>query len=398
MKTNIFKKSKNRNFGFDFVEEKPVFLLPKQLYKEEWDKPLDMYKELRYYAQILINYNKKKNNSLNSKNNLKNFKSLNVIIGYVNLMVDYLENGEFLLLENYYNKGNKKINWNKTLKSNNVIIQNNSVFYGSMISKNKRKIINDEFLYLYKQALSEALSVFKGTTLKKNKENRYSLNQIKHIINKYDDEHFSDRDHYIVLALKNIYFNSDFDKINENKFKTPYHEKFEFIWEHMIEEILPRDKKIQNIKIPKGQYIRFSNQEKNKGADYRLDHILISKENKSIYILDSKFYNYYYGGSAPNTESICKQESYKNLIKELTKNQHPNFKFHNYFVFPKNEIGKNIEYFAKHEIEFKDNANSKQTIHCIAININKVIDMYLNSAHSMKLFNELVLATPSMKK
>ena len=148
------------------------------------------------------------------------------------------------------------------------------------------------------------------------------LNQIKYIINKYDDEHFSDRDNYIVSALKSIYFNSNFDKINENKFKTPYHEKFEFIWEHMIEEIIPRDKKIKNIKIPKGKYIRFNDNSIQNGADYKLDHIILSEENKSVHILDSKFYNYYEGGKAPSTESISKQENYKNIIKELIKEKY----------------------------------------------------------------------------
>jgi hypothetical protein len=391
---NIFKESEGRNFGFDFVKDQPVFLVPKQLYQKEWDKPLDMYKKIRFYSQILINYNKKKESEINSKDSLKNLKSLNVIIGYVNLMVDYLEHGEFLLLENYYNKGNKRINWNKTLKSNDVIIQNNSVFYGSMVSKNKRRVLNDEFLYLYKYALAESLSIFKGGSLNNKKENKYSLNQIKHIITKYDDEHFSDRDNYIVLALKSIYFNSDFDKINENKFKTPYHEKFEIIWEHMIEEILPKDKKIKDMKIPKGKYIRFKDNSTTTGADYRLDHIVVSEELKSIHILDSKFYNYYYDGNAPKTESISKQENYKNMIKELTKdkNEYVNYNVNNYFIFPKDNIGENIEYFAKHEISLNDN-KKEQIIHCVAINVDKVIELYLNNKFSHSLYKNIINIT-----
>jgi len=390
---NIFKTSQEGQFGFDFINEQPVFLVPQQLYYDKWDKPLDMYKKIRFYSQILINYSKKKDNDLNSKDSINNLKSLNIIIGYVNLMVDYLEHGEFLLLENYYNKGNKRINWNKTLKSDDVIIQNNSVFYGTMISKSKRKNSNNEFLYLYQYALSESLSIFKnGSSHISNIDNKYSLNQIKHIITKYDDEHFSDRDEYIVLALKSIYFNSDFDKINENKFKTPYHEKFEFIWEHMIERILPKEAKIKNLKLPKGKYTIFNSGLTVSGSDYRLDHIIISSINRSIHILDSKFYNFYYNGSAPKTESISKQENYKHIVKELVKNQYTNFHIFNYFIFPKSNIGENIDYFAKHEIEFTDGAK-EQVIHCIAINIDYVIQLYLDQKVSNKLFNKIINTT-----
>lgn len=386
---NILRESKDRSFGFDFIENQPVFLVPKQLYQKKWEKPLDMYKKIRFYSQILINYNKKKESDVNAKEALKNLSSLNVIIGYVNLIVDYLENDEFILLENYYNKGNKRINWNKTLKSHDVIIQNNTIFYGSMISKNKKKVLNNDFLYLYKYALNEALYLFKGKYINQKKENKYSLNQIKYIINKYDDEHFSDRDNYIVSALKSIYFNSNFDKINENKFKTPYHEKFEFIWEHMIEEIIPREKKIKNIKIPKGKYTRFNDNGIQNGADYKLDHIILSKEKKSIHILDSKFYNYYEGGKAPNTESISKQENYKKIIKELTKEEYKDYNIYNYFIFPKNKAGENIDYFAKHEIEIKKDCK-EQIIHCVAFNIEKVIELYLDNKFSCKLYEIII--------
>lgn len=385
---NIFRESEERNFGFDLREQQPIFLVPKQLYKDNWNKPLDMYKQIRLYSQILINYHKKKENNLNAKENLNNSKSLNVIIGYVNLMVDYLENGDFILLESYYNTGNKKINWNKTLKSHDVIIQNNTVFYGSMISKNKRKVSSHEFLYLYQNALEEAISIFKSGNLNNNKELKYSYNQIKHIINKYDDEHFSDRDHYIVNALKSIYFNSDFEKINENKFKTHFHEKFENIWEHMIEEIIPKEKKFKNIKLPKGKYIRFKDNTKTIGADYRLDHIILSEENKSIHILDSKFYNFYYGGNPPNTESISKQENYKNILTQLIKNDYPDFKIYNYFIFPKDNQGKDIEYFAKHEINLYN--NKEQIIHCVAMNIDKVIELYINKKFSNNLYQQII--------
>lgn len=387
MINNILEISEERNFGFKYNEKEIKFLVPEQLYFKDLDNQYDMFSILQLYSNLLLKYSKSTKSKINNKFNF-NHSGLVSIVGYINLIVDFFKHGCFFVEKKRYNKKTKKnINWKKTFNSKKLLIQNQNVIFNELISNDKEINQYNDFVNIYKKALNNAF-VFFGIKKRINCDNKnYNINNIKKIISNHEYCNFSNRDYYIIQSLKSIYLQGNFKDFGSKNINCFFHTKFEFIWEDIIENIIPKDKKIKTKYIPKGKYIRFSDKSVVDGAHYKLDHLVVSENSKSIHVLDSKFYKYYFHGKPPKTESISKQENYKNLVKEVNED-YKDFEFYNYFIFPKNNSGESVEYFAKHEIEIK---NKKiQIIHCIAFNIHKAIQLYLESEESKELYNIVV--------
>lgn len=382
----VFKISDDRYFGLDFDEKGSfLFLVPKQLYPTN-DDPLYQIKLLKMCFDILSSYIRSKEKDLFLKYNQKIEASLNMFNGMVQLINDYVEYGDFNLYNSSYKKGNKRINWSRTIEDKDVFIQDNIVIFNSFISKQKEKDFNNEFYILYKYALNNSLNVFKNKEIFNNNIN-FTSGKIKNIINNFEDNNFRDRGKSIIIALKNIFLNASFSNFFDEDCKTPYHEKFEHIWEFMVNSIIPENLKIKVdnaiMENFNGSYYNIDGSLICNGSKFKTDHIIIEKNNISI--LDSKFYNFYddrQSKSSPYTESISKQENYKSILKTFYKNYH----IHNYFIFPKNnKENRNPEYFALH----KSKTSDLFLIKCIAIDIETVIKYYLSNVSYVELIYEI---------
>lgn len=383
---NVFKISDSRFFGIDFdINGNFLFLVPKQLYPNN-DDPLYQIKLLKMCFEILSSYvhSKEKNMLLKYNNSIES--SLNIFNGMVQLINDYIEYGDFFIYNSCYKKGDKKINWLKTIEDKDVFIQNNIVIYNSHISKTKEKNFDSEFYMLYKYALNKSLNIFKDKNNFENKLN-FSAGKIKSIISNFQDKSFKDRDQKIVRALKNIFINSNFSINHDESFMTPYHEKFEQIWEFMIESIIPNKMKLNGensfFDNFNGQYIDINGNKICNGSSFKYDHLIVDKNN--IHILDSKFYNFYNvrdSKNSPSTDNISKQENYKNIISTVYKNHN----IYNYFIFPKNnKSNKEPEFFAIH----KSKKSDLFTIKCIAVDVETVIKYYLSKVSYKDLIDEI---------
>ena len=398
--TNFFKESDEHRFGLESSDGSISFLVPKELMPSENENTLiKQITILQSYANILCKYYRYKANKekdIDSNISQKNIdKQFEHIQGLIFIFDDYMKNDLYRIQKKNYNIKSKKINWNKTFKKNDVIVSNNRVIHSNFISEQKENDKDSEFYQLYLFAIDFAYSTFLGSNLIDDilKPNLH-INKIKYVINCFLDEHFSDQDIAIAKALQAFYLSSNKDDFHKDLFKTPYHEKFEYIWEFMINEIIPKnDAESLGLSLRKeGIYqkaflnenleIIVGNPEDQiaSGLSYIIDHITYSIDSNYLCILDSKFYDFYDDYMQnPGTESIGKQANYRDrIIKKLEEKNIKDVVIKNFFVFPKNNNTKDIELFAKHIVE----GDKDYDIYCLAIDINLVVEHFSKSRKS----------------
>lgn len=388
-KTNLFKISKEHRFGLEIENGKLNFLTPKELYFNS-DNVFKQLEKMQAYTNILFKYYKSKKKSICDSEISNVSNSLEYIQGLINILNDYIQNDYFKIKLKSYGSQNKRINWNQTFKRGDFIISNNKVIYSSFISSEKRDDTYSDFYKLYLNSLNIASQTLLNESLFETQDINFSETQILYIINCFMDEHFSDRDVFIAQALKSFYLGSN-NILKNECFDTPFHEKFEYIWEFLIENIIPDNNnhfidsnlnkegsyysaQVINHKIIKGEKI-------SNGLSYKIDHVIYLKNKKFISILDSKFYDFYKNSDlSPKTESIGKQVHYRDLLNKKVNN---NVNILNFFIFPKNELlNKEIELFAIHNVKNDKNFN----IYCLALDIEIVISLF----NKKRKYNELI--------
>lgn len=403
---SFFKKSENHEFGIKQDNDKLLFVVPEELLIEDKDL-ISQTKTLFNYSNILFQYYKHKTKESKNQNDFvkyserdKNFEKLQSLI---RLFSDYTANDVYRVRKKN-NNNSKKIDWSNTFKKSNILVNKGNIFYSNFCSDSFQDDNENDFMNLYYYALNISNFTFLGSIIFDVEEPKYSINQIKYIINKFLDENYGDRDVFIAKTLESFYLNGSINVFSSSLFKNPYHEKFENIWEFMIEQIIPNNSNKdfkELMKEKKGAYYRANLNcygkiiiEKEKianGLNYKIDHIYYNKNKSYLAILDSKFYGFYEAtlnstkGEQPQTESIGKQGNYSKFIKQLL--NHENLLIQNFFVFPKKNKG-DPELFAIHKIikETDDDFN----VFCISINIHNVIDCFLKN-RKMNKIEELLL-------
>lgn len=373
---DIFSKNNENNFGFYFSENRIKFYIP-FIFDDNSD---NIYHLLKRYNKILNKYIHSKNTEVfsNNKNNEIDIKSLNIIEAYLNLLDDWHNNNDFLIFKKDYKNKNRSIDWNKTFKKNEVIFSKNNIVYGDLISY-KKSIDNDnKFFSLYCEGMKQAKEIFLQI---KSEDVIFpsGYNEQKYHLYKYAESHFKDREIFICKNLISIFLQKEDNNLKDNKFEEKYHTDFEFIWENIINNIT-RSKHVDK-RLKKGVFER--NNEI--GINLRIDTLL--KDEDLYFILDSKFYqSYNQNFKMPDTRDIVKQFGYKLFLNKLL--GIPEEKIINLFIFPKNTENKEVEIFNKHYIN-GDN-NEYFTIYCIAVDINKAMDFYINEAIYQDLIDKVI--------
>lgn len=365
---NIFTLDETGEFGFYFENNRIKFYLPSLLYKEE----MNVCSILKKYNMILNKYiSSKERDLLSGDKHQENDKTLSIIEAYINILNDFYTYNELYMHKSTYSNNNKKIQWNKTLRDNNIFVSNNNIVYGNYISKNKKIDTDNKYYFLYKEALKRSRGIFLGTD-EEDIIYPVNFNEQKYYLYKYAETHFKDRELHICKNLIAIYLNLEENNLKDNLFKNKYHTSFEYIWEHMVNEITK--KYHESKELNKSKYVNSSFE----GFDFRIDTLL--KKGSQYFIIDSKFYNSYIDKKFPKTSDIAKQYCYKLLISKKFNIKLKNIT--NIFVFPKNNEKKDPEFFEIHEYE----NDSFYTIHCLALDINEVINLYLKNEIYEKLY------------
>lgn len=384
----IFKLNHKNKFGFSIEENKLSFLIPvffeNYLIGLDKNSELNLLKNFIYILKKYV-YSKNKNEIISSE--ISNLNKLNIIEALMNLIIDYEKNGEYFI-KNIKDKNNRNsINWSKTIKNNNVIVKSGPItstmitnedpkfIYGSFISKSKEIDKNIDFYKIYNETIDFAFSLFNGKDIKMDKsKNKLYVS----IINKFISNNFKDRDLKIAKQLKIIYGNLNNYGGIENKFKVKYHERFEHIFQFLVEQNISKYCIKHKYTNEKGFYFIEKEEKKINGLNLKMDHII--EYNKKIKIIDSKFYNIDNDiNSIPKTNDIIKQIGYKLLLEKIYNVNINNIE--NIFLFPTKESTEHIGY---HDIESSE--DSIFFIRCIKINVYKLILSYVKG----KKFDDLI--------
>ena len=385
---DIFEDS-NEFFGFKYNKENQLkFLLPKFIIPQGELTHLDSFKLLGLYSGVVKKYYVKNKHIEHVSSNTQFYEKNNKIYGYISLILDYLENDDFILFEHFYKKGNNKIDWQKTLNSKDLIIQDNKIVYNSFVSKNTKHANSDDFYKIYIYTFSLAWKMFFNQNFFENEISiNFSVNHIMSIINQFIDEHFKDREIHIAHILKAIYSSHDISLEGKLSIEGEYCTEIQDIWESMIESIIPKKYKYEREQV-QGKYRRIQDGFEIKGLATEIDHCIKMEKQKRIFILDSKFYSTYHNFNSkkqPKSESINKQETYKKLM-EL---ENVGYKVSNFFILPKNNINKTKpEYFCDHVLKRKK-IDDNFLIHCVALDFQKVCECYSKNIQYRDFMNLL---------
>lgn len=404
--THFFEKSERHEFGIKMKGNSFVFLVPDELYISENDLKTQT-QTLLTYSQILFRYyhhKKKESKEDNAFNNFKNrdneFDKLQAMI---TLFSDYINDDIFRMRQTVNSINSKRINWTNTFRKSEMIINKRTIIPAELHSNNFKDENESDFMLLYYHALNLAHLSFQGTSLFDIEAPKLSQNYITAVLNRFLDENYGDREILIAKTLKSFYLNNETTLFSKNLFSTPYHENFEYIWEFMVEQIIPKsnNKDLKSLLHKDGRYYKTTFDDNgnlmvddnilSNGLDYRIDHLYYNEKLNYIAILDSKFYNFYNDSTnSPKSESIGKQANYKKRIQEKLNNE--KLLIQNFFVFPK-QNKKGIELFAIHRSNNDGNKFDEDfDIYCLAIDIFQVIDLFIKKRKCFEL-ESLILKT-----
>lgn len=384
MNNRIFKEHEDR-FGLSMENKKICFFAPAILLDNI--ENLTKFEEismLKDYMKILKNYAKYKEDSVIHSYEARKTTRLDVIEAYINIVNDYIQNGDFRIFIKLNNKSSNRINWSKTLKNNDVIIQKKKFIYRNFQSSNKQVNHDDVFFKIYSNILNDATTMFLYGPIYET-TSKINENESLYYINKYIDTHFRDRELFIAEQLKIIHSSKLNSNIDENLFPVKYHDHFEHIFQFLVEENI---KEFSQIKEKRnGKYKNLQTNEITSGMSLRLDHFI--KINNRHFIIDSKYYrNIDFIGQPnglPKTADIIKQVGYKVYIAHVKKIHHATID--NIFLFPKLDNDVDLEHFAIHTVI--DDPNNYFTVKCIKIDVKILIKNYLSRKTHIDFINLL---------
>lgn len=357
-------------FSINCDAKKLQLTVPRFLTQGEWQGNIDK-KEYFLFYRLFKKYERQnvKQRSVKEEGHFQNTDSempanalpydFSVIELFFTLWEDYDQNGLLLFSEKDINakpKGN--INWRKNQSPGNEIFQDNTPFYRQLYYNNLN------FNYRHPVTMLHACCLFKvmgSLGIKINLPYDYdyliafeNFNYAPMILKKYKREMFSDRSRKIFGILEKMYVEKSLISYTcTNGRKLQYAEKFDAIWEKMLQSVLGNNPKLKE-SLPHGRYCLHGIGEK-QGLEHKPDILIESfwQDERFLLVLDAK--NYILENNVPQTDDITKQIFYKLF---LSKEFNPSNSYHlknivNAFIFPKDLSQQNMKimYLGKHSFD-----------------------------------------------
>lgn len=314
---------------------------------------------------------------------------------YIYVIKDYMSRGYYKEQEITYNVSRRgKVNWNRTIKTQKMYIQDDDLFYLDFVTK-RNTIKNDELIsmiheYIVYESFDKIGWLFTGTMpksprIKSNGKLFRSVIRDK-LANTFNDENKRLFRH--MLAIIEYQGDKDADK---NYMYGTY--RFEYIWEQMIDRVFGIDNK--------SDYFPKTTWKLNSGSFDNVslvpDTIMIYDNN--VYILDAKYYKYGITErpcDLPESTSINKQITYGEYVatESLFKQIHGEYmEVYNAFIMPfdslKQEYPNDIDMIGIGEAvsNWKDNTKEYEKIKGILVDVKKLMNISVRQEESeiMKL-------------
>lgn len=338
---------------------------------------------------LLSNTNQKE--SQYSKVNNEFDENKEPIQSYMYLIQDYLSNGLFKEREITYQQNNRgKINWGRTIKTQNPSISNNSLIYLDLVTK-KNKIKEDDLItQIHRYCIQVSFSKIWWLYLNNNPiKETVSLDEklFESVLNEKICNTFNDNNRLLFEHMLAIIKYKSADKSFNFKYGTY---RFEYIWEKLIDKSFGI--------VEKKDY--FPNTRWHiKGRD-SIDHTLrpdtIMISDNSVFIIDAKYYKYGVTkeiSDLPWTESITKQIAYGEYVHshDSFKTIHgEDLKVYNAFIMPYDKSKENkkiLSHFGYATSEWKQGNGEYEEIQGILLDVKDL--MCLQGGRNKRLTDDL---------
>ena len=308
---------------------------------------------------------------------------------YLWVINDYLKNGYYINREKTYKKNqNGKVNWKKTF-DNQPIISNGNIIYNEIIIEAKNSVDNiivEIHKYCLKLSIDRIGRLFglnsnaiyvKPCTVEKKK--MYLTLLKKELSYTFEDDKKIRLTHFcnVIQGLDTTFEGKDF---------VYGVDKYYYVFERMIDCIFGNVQDISDF-YPSGKWHLIKTNQDIKSSDLRPDTVLINE--RSIYILDSKFYRFGFTGDPsdlPETSSIQKQITYGDFVLSNKKDDYDNI--YNAFLIPYDKTrdvfksDNNMQYIGYAKTNSNDGTYVHETVHAFLIDLKHVVKTYNNKYHS----------------
>ena len=243
------------------------------------------------------------------------------------LIVDYIENGYYQENEAIYKKQKSgKINWNKTIKQIQPIVQNQSFIYVNFIAKRSQSNVNSIIRLIHEYCIydcNKKIGFLFGNLFVERPRIEFDKNMFLGVLKEKLSSTFNDEKKKLLINL--IRFISGLDEDNPKGNICEYGTyNYENVWERMIDIMFKeRDKKEF---YPTGKL--YINNNIAKTSNLRMDSIYINTQR--ILIVDAKYYKF---GLSPNpNESLFNNDQYtlpafSDINKQISYAEYVEFKY-----------------------------------------------------------------------
>lgn len=302
---------------------------------------------------------------------------------YVYIIRDYFARGYYREQTGSYQAAKTgKINWTRTIKTQNPYVQENDVFYLDFVTKKSLLKENELITLIHEYCVYESFERIgwlftksmpkKPRIVKKEKVFRALLKE--KICNTFHDRNRMLFRHMLAI----IEFRGDRDSDKNYRYGTY---RFEYVWEKMIDRVFGIENKADY--FPKTTW--YVDGGKRDNEPLRPDTVMVYGNN--VYILDAKYYKYGVTGKAwdlPDSASINKQITYGEYVanEQRFKDLHGNdMKVFNAFLMPfdslKSKYVDNPEMIKIGEAvsSWKDNSDAYQRIQGILIDVKTLMNI-----------------------
>lgn len=315
-------------------------------FNPDLNNELELKKEILLLINVLRHYrpeDKTKRSSENENNSIQNFP----LYSYIYVFNYFMKNGYYRTREKIYKKSTKgKINWNRTIKQIDPIINNGNIIYLEYITQKENytdqeliTIINKYCVYESFEKIGCLFSSFKPN----NPHIKFREQLFKSFLKQKIENTFNDDDRTLFQNMLNII--NQVNRNSENKEFFYGTNEFHIIWEQMIDDVFG-DKKDGSNYHPHIYW----NVDNNEVLTSTLipDTLMFNKENNKVYILDAKYYragNNLDVNHLPSAESVPKQLVYAKRLETNKKLGFTGDNIYNAFILPyESSDNKELEY------------------------------------------------------
>ena len=349
-------------------------------------------KDILLLLNILHNFAASSLSSIpNSSSTAQNSKF--PLFAYLFVLKDYVMRGYYKEnIVEYHKSKTGKINWNRTIKTQRPYIQDLNAFYLDFITKKTVVNENELITLIHKYCVYKSFQMLGWlytNYLPVKPQLKFNQKLFINALKRKLANTFNDADKLLFNNLI-IIINADNDYNLDNLNFSFGTNRFEYIWEKMIDKVYGESNKTDY--FPKTQWNILNSEAglvKSINSPLEPDSIMINKTN-DIFVLDAKYYKY--GATKrpndlPGSSSINKQITYGEYIYKLRKE---NTKVYNAFIMPfdSSSWGKNqIYYIGYANSDWKKNVFDYEKVLGILLDVKHL--MQISNSKNLKAINEL---------